>query len=107
MKPDRDDFPLDRRQAEQSLFDAVALLRTPDECRRFLLDLCTPAELQALVDRWQVVTLLQEDMPYRKIHDLTGVSVTTIGRVARFLNDGFGGYQVAFDRSRGAGTDPR
>ena len=91
---------MDRKQAEQGLFDAVACLETPEECRRFLLDLCTPAEIQALVDRWQVVTLLQEDMPYRKIHDLTGVSVTTIGRVARFLHDGFGGYQTAFERTR-------
>ncbi len=100
MKPDRDEFPMDREEAEQALFAAVALLESPDECRRFLLDLCTPAELQALVDRWQVVTLLQEGMPYRKIHDLTGVSVTTIGRVARFLHDGSGGYQTVFDRSQ-------
>ena len=64
-------------------------LETVEECRNFLKDLCTPAELQALVDRWQVVSYLQEGLPYRKIHDLTGVSVTTIGRVARFLSDGF------------------
>ena len=100
MKPDRDEFPVDRKEAEQALFDAVACLETADECRRFLLDLCTPAEIQALVDRWQVVTLLKKDMPYRKIHDLTGVSVTTIGRVARFLHDGFGGYQTAFERTQ-------
>jgi uncharacterized protein YerC len=51
------------------------------------------------VDRWQVVEYLQQGLPYRKIHDLTGVSVTTIGRVARFLTDGFGGYQTAIDRT--------
>ena len=67
------------------------------ECRNFFRDLCTPAELQALVDRWQVVQLLQQDLPYRQIHDLTGVSVTTIGRVARFLADGFGGYSAALE----------
>lgn len=74
----------------------------------FFKDLCTPAELQALVDRWQVVALLQEDMPYRKIHELTGVSVTTIGRVARFLHDGFGGYEAAWSRLQAgdnAGSD--
>jgi TrpR-related protein YerC/YecD len=69
------------------------------ECRNFFKDLCTPAELQALVDRWQVVELLQQDLPYRRIHDLTGVSVTTIGRVARYLTDGFGGYATALERS--------
>ena len=98
MKPNRNDSTRKRRQNEDALFSAVSSLETPDECRNFLKDLCTPAELQALVDRWQVVALLKQDMPYRRIHDLTGVSVTTIGRVARFLHDGFGGYETALSR---------
>ncbi len=84
--------------AEQSLYKALLTLRTPDECQRFLADLCTPAELEAIVDRWAVVPLLQEGLPYRRIHDLTGVSVTTIGRVARYLSNGNGGYQLALAR---------
>ena len=100
MKPNRNDSARDQKAAEDALFDAVGSLRTIDECRRFFKDLCTPAELQALVDRWHVVELLQQDLPYRKIHDLTGVSVTTIGRVARFVTDGFGGYQVALQRTQ-------
>ena len=98
MKPNRNDSARDQRAAEDALFAAVASLQSIDECRRFFKDLCTPAELQALVDRWQVVELLQQDLPYRKIHDLTGVSVTTIGRVARFVTDGFGGYELALSR---------
>ncbi len=42
--------------------------------------------------------MLRQGLPYREIHDRTGVSVTTIGRVARFLADGFGGYQRVADR---------
>ena len=99
MKPNRNDTERQQTRAENALFEAVMSLETVDECRNFLKDLCTPAELQALVDRWQVVEYLQEGLPYRKIHDLTGVSVTTIGRVARFLSDGFGGYQTAIDRT--------
>jgi TrpR-related protein YerC/YecD len=102
MKPNRQDS--DRQQAsnEEALFRAIVSLQDTRECGNFLRDLCTPAELQALVDRWQVVKLLQEGLPYRRIHDLTGVSVTTIGRVARFLTDGFGGYQAALDRTGAA-----
>ena len=33
--------------------------------------------------------------PYRGIHERTGVSVTTIGRVARTLEHGAGGYAAA------------
>jgi TrpR-related protein YerC/YecD len=73
-------------------------LATVDECRRFFRDLGTPAELQAFADRWRVVELLREGKPYREIYELTGVSVTTVGRVARFLADGNGGYQIALQR---------
>ena len=99
MKPNRNETTRQQARAEDALCDAISSLETIDECRRFLKDLCTPAELQALVDRWQVVEYLQQGLPYRKIHDLTGVSVTTIGRVARFLTDGFGGYQTAIERT--------
>jgi len=99
MKPNRNETTRQQARAEDALCAAVSSLETIDECRRFLKDLCTPAELQALVDRWQVVEYLQQGLPYRKIHDLTGVSVTTIGRVARFLTDGFGGYQAAIERT--------
>ena len=99
MKPNRNESERQQARAENALFEAVMSLESVEECRNFLKDLCTPAELQALVDRWQVVEYLQQGLPYRKIHDLTGVSVTTIGRVARFLSDGFGGYQAAIKRT--------
>ena len=99
MKPNRDDSRAYRKRTEDALFRAVLSLDDVHEIRNFFKDLCTPAELQALVDRWQVVQLLQQDLPYRRIHDLTGVSVTTIGRVARFLTDGFGGYAAALEHT--------
>jgi TrpR-related protein YerC/YecD len=95
--------PLSPRQealAERALYQAILTLKTADECRAFFRDLCTPAELQALADRWAVVELLRENRPYREIHRLTGVSVTTIGRVARYLLAGNGGYALAANRTR-------
>ena len=86
--------------AERNLFSAVAALRSADECRAFFKDLCTPAELQAMADRWAVVDWLKRGLPYREIHRITGVSVTTIGRVARFLADGNGGYALIAKRVR-------
>ena len=98
MKPNRNASGRKQHRAEQELFNALLALRDVAEMGAFFEDLCTPAELQALVDRWQVVEYLQQDLPYRKIHDLTGVSVTTIGRVARCLTDGAGGYHTALTR---------
>ena len=87
--------------AEQRLAEALLTMHSIEECRAFLRDLCTPAELQAMADRWAVVRDLQRGLPYREIHDHTGVSVTTIGRVARYLAQGNGGYALAAARLTG------
>lgn len=84
----------------QALSRALATLTRPEEVRAFLQDLCTPAELEAMSDRWRVVPLLLKGVPYREIHDLTQVSVTTIGRVARTLEGGAGGYGAALRRQQ-------
>lgn len=82
------------------LNEALTELKTAEEFRRFLVDLCTPAELRALSERWQVAQLLdQTDMSYRDISAQTGVSTTTIGRVARFLKDEpHQGYHIVLER---------
>ena len=80
------------------LLEAMLSMRTSAELRAFLDDLCTPAELEAIADRWRVVPLLLKETPYRQIHDQTGVSVTTIGRIARCLAFGAGGYRLAAER---------
>ena len=101
MKLHRNVSPRQEILSEKKLFTTVAALRTPEECKAFFKDLCTPAELQAMADRWAVVEYVQKGLPYREIHRLTGVSVTTIGRVARFVAAGNGGYQLASQRIEG------
>ena len=98
MKTHRTLTPRQEAQAERNLIAAMGVLQTPEELRAFLRDLCTPAELQAMADRWAVVEWLKQDLPYREIHRLTGVSLTTIGRVARYLANGAGGYALAARR---------
>jgi TrpR-related protein YerC/YecD len=98
MKEHRALTPRQEVLAERALFSAILTLRSIEECRAFFRDLCTPAELQALADRWAVVALLQQGVPYREIYKQTGVSVTTVGRVARYLTNGNGGYTLASAR---------
>ena len=98
MKPNRDIDENQQQAAEDALCQALVSLRDVDDCRNFLRDLCTPAELQALIDRWQVVEYLENGLTYRRINERTGVSVTTFGRVARFLADGHGGYRTAIEQ---------
>jgi TrpR-related protein YerC/YecD len=84
------------------LLEALLAMRTIAEMRAFLVDLCTPAELEAIGDRWRVVPLLLKEASYREIHERTGVSVTTIGRIARCLSFGAGGYARAAERVMGS-----
>jgi TrpR-related protein YerC/YecD len=89
------------KTAARSLSEALLALQTSQEVRLFLEDLCTPAEIEAMVDRWRVVQLLDKGLSYRDIRELTEVSVTTIGRVARFIDHGTGGYRTALNRLEG------
>jgi TrpR-related protein YerC/YecD len=83
----------------QDLCRALLTPRTPEEMARLLTDLCTPQEIRTLAERWHVARLLDgTDLSYRDIHDATGVSTTTIVRVARFLRqEPHRGYRAAID----------
>ena len=85
-------------RAEESLCRALLALDSVAGTRAFLRDLCTPAELEAMIDRWRVVPYVLKGVPYREIHAHTAVSITTIGRVARFLKQGNGGYLAVASR---------
>jgi TrpR-related protein YerC/YecD len=86
------------KTAARSLSEALLSLDTAEDVKRFLEDLCTPAEVEAMVDRWRVAQLVDQGYSYRDIREMTEVSVTTIGRVARFMEQGTGGYRAALDR---------
>lgn len=92
-----------------SLYEAMLKLKTPDEVRRFMRDLCTPAELRTFEGRWLVAQLLYDgDYSYRKINEETGVSSTTVTRVARFLNEEeYQGYKIVLDRLKKGGKNDR
>ncbi|MCL4380478.1 YerC/YecD family TrpR-related protein [Candidatus Dependentiae bacterium] len=75
-----------KNTALEELFEAFLLLKTNEEVARFMKDLCTPQEMAALAERWRVCKLLdQSELSYREIHQMTGVSLATITRIARFL----------------------
>ncbi|HKT44500.1 MAG TPA: YerC/YecD family TrpR-related protein [Gaiellaceae bacterium] len=84
----------------RDLFETVASLRTKDETQRFLRDLCTRAELDAMAHRWQVARLLDEGLPYLEVAKRAHASTTTVTRVAQWLRRGEGGYELALRRRR-------
>jgi TrpR-related protein YerC/YecD len=84
----------------KDLFTALLRLRNKKETEEFLTDLCTPAELCDMADRWKVARLLDKGLPYREINAKTGVSTATVTRVARWLTRDKGGYRTILDRMK-------
>lgn len=91
-----------RAKLIDDLADALVALGDQGQARAFLADLCTPAEVHSLAERWHVAQLLDAgELTYREIHEATGVSTTTIVRVARFLRqEGNLGYRALLDRMK-------
>ncbi|MFZ9035655.1 MAG: YerC/YecD family TrpR-related protein [Francisellaceae bacterium] len=87
-----------QKQDIEALYQAFSLIQSPEEASRFLNDLCTPAELSAMADRWRVVKEIKAEKSYRQIYSETGVSITTVGRIARCITYGEGGYNLIFER---------
>lgn len=98
------DFILEKSRGE-ALCEAIMEIRTKEECEAFLTDLCTPAEIEALKERFLIARLLDAGkISYRNISARTGASTTTVGRVARFLQqEKHDGYRLVLDRLKKKG----
>ena len=82
------------------LFKAILTLKTRSELERFLRDLCTLAELEAMAHRWEVARLVEQGLPYTEVAQKTGASTATVTRVAHWLRHGEDGYRLALDRAK-------
>lgn len=78
------------------LYRAFMALDNVDECRYFLGDLCTQAELLEMARRLRAAKMLQENYPYSEICLQTGLSSATVSRVNRCLKFGhdYGYYTI-------------
>ena len=85
---------------ESNLYEAIASLRTRVEVERFLRDLCTRSELEAMAHRWEVAQLLAEGLPYLEVAKRAHASTTTVTRVSQWLRNGEGGYELALRRRK-------
>ena len=88
---------LDAKMDDQ-FYSAILSLKSKEECRAFFYDICTIKEMQDLMQRLQVASMLSKGMNYQEISKETSVSSATISRVNRCLNYGDGGYMTVLGR---------
>ncbi|MDD2807731.1 MAG: YerC/YecD family TrpR-related protein [Patescibacteria group bacterium] len=82
----------------ESLYQTIVSLKNVSESKCFFRDLLTIEEITEFSKRWQAAKLLDQKLPYRAVATKTGLSTTTVTRVAHWLNNGKGGYKLAINR---------
>lgn len=82
----------------KQLVEALLLLQTPAEARKFLRDLMTEGEILDFGRRLQTAKMLSEGVPYPLIQSATGFSSTTVARVSKWLQEGEGGYDLVLNK---------
>lgn len=97
---------MEENKALWELFDAMSRLQGREEYALFFRDLCTMGELKAMAERWQVAQLVAQELPYREIHRITGVSTATITRISHWLRYGEGGYRLMIRRLAAVESSP-
>ena len=90
--------PMINEEQLKLLTEVLLSLKTEDEARSLLSDLCTIREMQDLGQRLEVARLLRRQMTYSDIAQQTGASTATSSRVNRGLVDGAGGYRTVLER---------
>ena len=87
-----------KSKENKELVQAILALKTEDETKRFLRDLMTEKEIEEFSKRLKAAKMLTEKMPYSAIEKETGLSSTTVARVAKWLNGKGGGYRTIINR---------
>ena len=76
------------------LYETIANLRTPEECRMFFEDVCTIKEVADMSQRLAAARLLKKNKSYKDVCAEIGISSATLCRVNKCLNYGSGGYAL-------------
>ena len=76
----------DHPTGKSGLYSALLELKTPEECYRFLQDVCSYAELSAMEQRYNIAEKLMNKQSYTSIMGNIGASSAIISRVSRVLS---------------------
>ncbi len=88
----------------KGLCSALKSCKTEEEAANLLRDVGTLSELQAWSERLEVAKHLSRGLSYRQVAESTGASTTTVTRVAKFIENGEGGYRKFLKLQRRSGA---
>ena len=74
----------------KELFELIASLNKPDDCRMLFSDLCTVNEIRQMAQRLYAARLLTEGKTYQQVTEMCDISSATLSRVSRCVQYGQG-----------------
>ena len=82
---------LDKQQKINALFELIASITDPDDCKALFQDLCTAKEIENMAERVYAARLLLEGKTYNQIMEVADISSATLSRVSRCVQycDGY------------------
>ena len=81
---------LTKRQKTDALFELIASITDPADCKALFQDLCTAKEIENMAERVYAAKLLLEGKTYNQIMELADISSATLSRVSRCVQYGEG-----------------
>lgn len=81
---------LDKQQKTNVLFELIASITDPEDCKALFQDLCTAKEIENMAERVYAARLLLEGKTYNQIMEVADISSATLSRVSRCVQYGDG-----------------
>ncbi len=82
-----------RNKKINELANVILSIKNKATLLNFLRDIATIEEIESLAGRWEAAKLIHKGVSYRDIAQKTGLSTTTITRIAYWIKHGEGGYR--------------
>lgn len=86
------------KQLRNELYATLVKLETVEEAEKFLEDLCTIKELEAMCQRLRAAKMLLDGKTYNEIVEETEISSATLARVSKCVRYGDGGYKTVIEK---------
>ncbi len=79
-------------ELNEQLYNVLAKMKTKEEVKTLLEDLCTIREIEQMAQRIESAKLLLENKTYTQIIEMTDISSATLSRISKCIQYGSGGY---------------
>ncbi len=74
----------------KELFELIASMETPEDCRLLFEDMCTVKEIEQMAGRIEAARLLLQGKTYTQVTEVCDISSATLSRVSRCVQYGNG-----------------